>query len=248
MPPVPGVIKAIAVTSKIGSTCVADVGGYEVTVQVSRDLTVVAGDGLLVAKAGHEWFVVGRTSTAPPAPPAVKLPPSPYRPPSSGRTIISPVQTGSWTGARWRTDTFDTIQGAIGGSGNHTGVAFYGNKPRSLGGATVTDAWIRLRRDKKGGTNKAKDTTLWLVTESTRPAGAPTRTLSTDGPNLNLKEVRDKVAIPNAWAQAMVNGTAGGLAVYRSTGVPYVIMEGRGGWGPAWTLVISWKRSGGCYA
>ncbi|MEE3918179.1 hypothetical protein V2I01_04775 [Micromonospora sp. BRA006-A] len=40
----------------------------------------------------------------------------------------------------------------------------------------------------------------------------------------------------------MVDGTAGGLAVYDSSGSPYVRFAGRGSWSPAFTLAISWRR------
>jgi hypothetical protein len=40
----------------------------------------------------------------------------------------------------------------------------------------------------------------------------------------------------------MVDGTSGGLAVFDGTGSPYVRFQGRGGYGPAFTMTIAWKR------
>lgn len=240
---IPSTLKATAITSKAGSTCTADIGGVTTTVEVARDLSVTAGDGLLVIRAGIQWYAIARVGTAAPAAPDTPVtPPPPPKQLQVGSLVISPVETRSRQGSKWRTDTDDVYQGQYGGNGNHTGCAFYGSKPRSLAGATVTGAYIKVRRPDRGGTNAAQNTTLRLVTERTRPSGAPTLTSSTSGPSLRRGQTVNAFAIPNAWAQAIVDGTSGGLALFDSSGSPYVIMAGRGSWGPAWTLVISWKR------
>jgi hypothetical protein len=48
--------------------------------------------------------------------------------------------------------------------------------------------------------------------------------------------------VPTAWAQSMVDGTAGGLAIYEADGSPYVILDGRGRYGSAFALTINWRR------
>lgn len=238
----PGVQKATAVTAKSGSTCTADVGGVTTTIEVARDLTVAVGDALLVVRSGAQWFAVGRYSTAAPA--AISgavVPPQPVGV-QTGRMVITPIETRSRQGSRWRTDTDDVYQGQYGGNGNHVGCAFYGRKAATVAGATCTGAAIKVYRLDKGGSNAAQDTTLRLITERFRPSGAPTLTSTTDGPNLRRGQKDTYVEIPTSWGQAMLDGTSGGLALYEADGSPYVIFAGRGSWSAAFTLTLSWRR------
>jgi hypothetical protein len=236
--------KATAITAKTGSQCTADIGGVVTTIEVARDLSISAGDGLLVARAGNTWYAISRTGTAAPSVPDTPPPPPPKPRPdtTTGKLIVSPIETRSRQGSKWRTDNDNVYQGAYGGNGNHIGCAFYGTKPRSLAGATVTGVYTRIRRLDSGGTNSAQDTTLRLVAERFRPSGAPTMGSVADGPNLRRGETRNGIQLPNSWGQAMVDATAGGIAVYDASGSPYLILAGRGAWSAAWTLTIYWQR------
>lgn len=240
----PNALKATATTSKTGSTCTAEIGGVDTTIQVARDLSVSSGDGLLVVRSGDQWYAVARTGTAAPTPPDTPTAPPPPPKPAvvTGKLIVAPVETRSRQGSRWRTDNDDVYQGEYGGNGNHIGCVFYGRAPSSLAGATVTSALFRMRRLDAGGVNAAQDTTLRLVAERFRPSGAPTLGSTADGPNLKRGETRNGITFPTAWAQAMVDGTAGGVALYESDGSPYLIMAGRSSWSPAFTLTIYWRR------
>lgn len=233
---------AVASSAKAGSVVTATVNGQVVTVQVARDLTVAAGDTVLVQKVGSAWFVLQRLWSA--APTAVENPTLPNPKPSfiSGELVVPPVETRSRASGTWRTDTDDVIQGSYGALGTHFGCAFYGTHPQSLAGAVVTAARVLVLRG-AGGPYLAPAATLRLVTENTRPANDPTLTSTTTGPALHVGDSTTTFVVPTAWAQAMVDGTAGGLAVYVSGGTPYLRFAGRGSWSPAWTLVISWQRS-----
>lgn len=235
-------VKAIAKTAKSSNKCTADIAGIVTTVNVLNDLTVAAGDALIVAKVGIEWFAIGRTALVPAAPVDPPDPPKPAAP-KTGKLVVSPVETRSYRSGSWRTDNDDVYQGQFGGNGNHTGAVFYGTKPRSLDGATVTKATIKVRRPDAGGANAAQATTMRLMTQAKRPSGAPTLTSSTSGPKLRRGTTDDSFTIPTSWAQAMVDGTAGGLAFFDSSGSPYVILSGRERWSAAFTLTISWSRS-----
>lgn len=241
----PLTLKALAITSKTGSTCTAEIGGVITTIEVARDLSVSAGDGLLVCRSGSTWYAIARTGTAAPAPPvyddAPTPPPTPKPATSSGKLVIPAIETRSRQGSKWRTDNDDVYQGEYGGNGNHIGCAFYGTKPRSLAGATCTRATVRIRRPDRGGTNAAQDTTLRLVAERFRPSGAPTMGSVTDGPNLRRGE-STTFELPASWGQEMINLGAGGLAVYEADGSPYVILAGRSSWSAAWTLTLEWSR------
>lgn len=232
---------ATALGSKSGSTVSATVNGQNVVIQVARDLTVAAGDVLTIVKTGQTWVAVARLYTGAPV-----VPDNPAPPPSkpavvTGKLVIPAVYTGSRRDGNWRTDTTDLVQGAYGGYGNSTGCAFYGSKPRSLAGATVTGASVRVRRG-DGGVYATQQATLWLVTQTTRPSGAPTLTSSTTGPNLATGDSSNAFPVLTAWAQAMVDGTAGGLAVFDSTGSPYVRFTGREDYSSSFQLTINYQR------
>lgn len=244
VPALPTTLKALAITAKTGSTCTADVGGVQTTIEVARDLSVSAGDGLLITRSGNTWYAIARTGTAAPAVVASDEAPDPPKVPTVqvGRLVVPPNGLGSYRGGTYRDDTSHIIQGNYGGWGNNTGAVFYGNKPRSLSGATVTAASIRIRRLSQGGTAAKQQMTLRLVTERFRTGSTPTLTSSTSGPSLAWGQTVDSFAIPTSWAQAMVDGTAGGIAIFVSGGSPYIITAGKGDWGPAWTMTIAWTR------
>jgi hypothetical protein len=241
-----GALKATATAAAASNQVTVSIGGQVTTINVARDLTVASGDVLIVMRVGAEWFAIGRAYGAAPTPDPTDPPPvtPPPKPPVvNGKSVFAPVETRSYrtvfTG--WRTDNTSVYQGQYGGNGNHTGCAFYGTAPRSLAGATVTSARIQVQR-LSGGAYAAQPTTMRLVTQRTRPSGAPTLTSSTSGPSLAVGATNNSFAIPTSWAQAMVDGTAGGLGFFDSDGSPYVRFAGRGDWGPAFTITINWQR------
>ncbi|WP_328850253.1 hypothetical protein OG994_16605 [Micromonospora globbae] len=236
-----GALFATATASKSSGTVPATINGISTTVRVARDVTVASGDVLVVQRIGSQWVAVARVFEA--APQAVDpMPPPPPKPViTTGTLVVSPVETRSYRpNFGWRTDNTDVYQGEYGGWGNHTGCVFYGSKPRSLNGATVTSATIKVRRV-RGGAFAAQATTMRLMTNATRPAGAPTLTSSTSGPSIAVDSTTT-FTIPDSWAQAMVDGTAGGIAFFDADGSPYARFAGRGTWSPAFTLTISWQR------
>lgn len=239
-----GAILATSKGAKSGSTVSATVNDTDVTVQVARDLTVAAGDVLVIQRVGAQWFALGRAYAAATTPALDPVVPAPTPKPSVvyGTLIVSPVETRSYrTTYGWRDDNTDVYQGEYGGWGNHTGSVFYGSKPRSLSGATVLSANIKVRRI-QAGIYAAQTTTMRLMTNATRPAGTPTLTSTTTGPSLAVGQTDYSFDIPTAWAQEMVDGTAGGLAFFIAGGSPYVRFAGRGTWSPAFTLTINWRR------
>lgn len=237
-------LTAVAETVKSGSTCTVRINGTATTVEVVRDLTVAIGDVLLIHKIGSLRVASSRLYTAAlgTVPDTLEPPPEPKPAIVTGSLVVPAVYTGSYRDSRWRTDTTDVVQGTYGGYGNSTGVAFYGTKPRSLAGATVTSARVAVRRA-RGGAYAAQATTMRLVTQAVRPAGAPTLTSTTAGPNLGVGATDTSFTVPTAWAQAMVDGTAGGLALFDGDGSPYARYAGRGAYAASFTLTINWTRS-----
>jgi hypothetical protein len=239
--------------------CVATVGGIQTTVRVVNGLTVAVGDTILIHRVGSAYVATDIVTSAPVAPPPAPTPeedppdtgdtaPTPKPVTTTGTLTCTPVATASYRDGKWRTDIgsvnyADTFQGRYAGSsyGRNTGCAFYGSKPRSLSGATVTKATIRVKR-LSAGDFAARTATLRLVTQSTRPSGAPTLNESTSGPSLKVNET-GTFTIPDSWAQAIVNGTRGGIAISISSDSPYIRFAGRGSWSAAWTLTIYWRRT-----
>jgi hypothetical protein len=157
-----------------------------------------------------------------------------------GTLVVPAIETRSYRGG-WVTAHDDVLQGDFAGAGNYTGVAFYGAAALSLAGATITGATAFVRRQASGGLPGVQTATLRLVTESERPAGAPTLTSSATGPALAQGE-QAAFPIPTSWIDELAAGTAGGLAVFDGDGSPYIAFEGRGAVPSAWTLTISWTR------
>ena len=236
-----GIITGTATAAKSGDTVTANVNGIVTTIRVARDLTVASGDVLLINKFGSQWTALGRLFSAAPTAPENDTPPTPKPAVTAGTLTVSPVETRSYRPTfGWRDDNNDVYQGEYGGWGNHTGSVFYGTKPRSLTGATVIRATIKVKR-LAAGTYAAQTTTMRLMTNATRPAGAPTLTSTTTGPSLAVG-ASTTFTVPTSWAQAMVDGTAGGIAFFDADGSPYVKFAGRGSWSPAFTLTIDWQR------
>lgn len=235
-------ILATATTASSAGLVTAIVNDTPTTVFVAKGLTVAAGEVLVLNRIGSQWVAVAIYSQTAPVLPDNPSAPPPKPPSTSGTLTVAPVETRSYRG-EWRSET-DLFQGNWQNSvwGNNTGCAFYGSKPRSLAGATVTSATIKVRRKSSGGMASAQSTTLWLVTQRTRPSGTPTITSATAGPSLKWGQ-STTFTIPDSWAQAMVNGTAGGLAIHQADEQPYVIWDGRGSWSPSMTMSIKWTRS-----
>lgn len=238
-----GALTGTAESTVSGGVATVSVGGIVVTARALRGVTLSVGDPVLVLRQGSAWWVLGATTpTAPVAPEPPDTSPDPKPVERKGTLVATPVYTGTYRDGKWRTDTDDVLQGLYGGYGNNTGCAFYGKTPASLKGATVTSARLKVKRI-RAGVFASQEATLRLVTQKTKPSGAPTLTSSTAGPALAVGSSTSSFVVPTSWAQDMVDGTAGGLGVYEADGSPYMRFAGRSEWAPAFTLVIEWKRS-----
>jgi len=232
---------ATATSVKSGSTCTAVVDGTTVTLQCARDLTVAVGDVLFVSKFRAQWVAIARLYTA--APTLAEdndTVPEPKPTTVSGTLVVPATDTVTWNGTTWVEG--DVKQGSYGGGPNLTGAAFYGTKPTSLAGATAVSATLALRRLPRGLAFAAQAPTLRLITETSRPSGAPTLGSSTAGPALSPSGTNSAFDIPASWAQALIDGTAGGIGLFVSGGSPFIVLAGRSSWGPAFTLSIKWSR------
>jgi len=241
------VVKGIAQGTVSGTSTVSvKIMGTVITCRALRGITTAAGDIVAGVRVGGEILILGRMhASAPSTPESSGYPPPPEGFSRTGQITFFPVETRSYhTGPGadgWRFDTDDLLQSEWGGD-LFDGVAFYGSAPRSLAGAVVTLARLRMKRV-PGGDASARKPEIYRYAENTRPSGAPTRTGSaTLGPNLSVNET-DTFTLPNALAQDLVDGLAGGLGIWVSDDTqPHVRLAGRAKYSSSMALTIDWTR------
>jgi hypothetical protein len=254
-----GVVRGTALTAVTSNACLVKVGGIQVTARVATGLTVAAGNILLLARLGSLYYVISvipapltsTPATPPPAdasaPDTGDAPPVPKPVVTTGTLTCVPTATACYRDGSWRSDgdptnSFDLYQGRYGGSsyGRNTGAAFYGSKPHTLNGATCTKATVKIKR-LSAGDFSARSATLRLVSQTSRPGGAPTLNETTSGPSLSVN-ASTTFTLPTSWGQALIDGTRGGIAISVSSDDPYIHLAGRGSWSAAMTLTLSWRR------
>jgi len=236
------------VGTKVGSQVkVRPRGGEQTfTAEVARDLPVANNDLVIISLIGSKWYVIQRILSSAPGPPnsnSDKFGRSPRYELEKGDDTFNPVDTRTWNGSKWRTDTTDVFQGTYAGAVN-VGCMFFGDQLKSLKGNTITRALLLSieRLPYSGGSYAAATSTLWKVTQKKRPSGAPTRTSSTTGPAMAVGAILPSFEIPESWVTDMTNGTVGGLAFYDADGNPDMRFAGMGTYSPALSLYVEWER------
>lgn len=234
---------AVAVAAKSSGTVAVNINGAIRTINAARDLTIAAGDVLICHRFGSLWMACARIGTASlTEAPAILADLDPNPATVTGSLTVLAESTGTYRGGAWNTIGGLVRQGQRGGAGNAVGAVFYGTKPRTLAGSTVTSARlesIHLLDGPAAGTAS----TMRLITESSRPAGTPTLGSSTAGPGIVPGELPISFTIPTSWAQAMVDGTSGGIGFYVAGGSPYLHYAGLETRPSSFTLVIDWSRN-----
>lgn len=265
---VEGTMIVTAVSTVTSNACLAKIADTQFTVRVVAGLTVAVGDLLLVVRHGSTRWAISKVAAAPAVPPASppppETPPAPPPPPppdinpqptlpppkpvvTTGSLICPAIQTATFRNGAWRSDgnpvnSFDLFQGRFASSafGVNTGCAFYGSKPRTLAGATITKATVRLWR-LRAGSFAPTQCSLRLLTESTRPAGVATVNESIFGPALAVGD-QSTFTLPASWGQSIVDGSRGGIGIFVNADSPYMQFAGRGTWSVAFSLTLYWRR------
>lgn len=246
------VVRGIA-TSTVAADKTVSVNfvGTVIRCRAGRGVTTAAGDIVLGMRSKNEIVIIERLHSAAPGSDPIgdnDYPPNPWPSIQSGHTVIHPVETRSYRDSLgWRKDTDDVLQGNWGGH-NHAGCAFYGLKPRSLAGAEVLEAKIKVKRDPGSQWSTSEPTTLKRITQKTLTnkmkkdqTGPDFVSGAIDGPKLGHSEA-ENFTIPISWGQDLVDGDSGGLAVHTNSNDPKARLEGRHSWAPAFTLTIKWQR------
>jgi hypothetical protein len=136
-----------------------------------------------------------------------------------GKTAVRAASSDTYRATfGWRSQDSDpttrVYQGVAPGAesaGENFGCWFYGTLP--ISGVTVSTATVRVSRLDEGGLVAGVPVRARLHTHLTRPAGAPNLTL---GPALLGELARGQTetfTLPAGWGQALVDGTARGLAL-----------------------------------
>jgi hypothetical protein len=179
---------------------------------------------------------------------AIGLPPptgtggGPVAPPTGGSGTLSVTATDSgtynaqyanWTGQ----NGLDLTQGTYSGVA-YTGAWFYGAAPSQAAGATITGLRLRLgARRRMGNYNSNLDVTLWVTSNTTKPAGDTTRVAGPYVVQFAPNAGATWVDIPLSWAPQIIAG--GGIAI---AGGSYGGMVGIGTDPASGQLQIDWTR------
>lgn len=206
--------------------------------------TYAANDVVAVLRDGRSGgFVLGKVGTFavpddPTQAPPVKVEPTKVL----RRATIKPVFTGSYrSGWRESGSGGEVIQGDYGGYGLNTGAAFYGNALVALH-ADLTRGYtidVTYKRN-SGGDYSAQSPAFYTLAQKLKPGGAPTKD---DGPSAGTAVAVGKVArwrLPTTMATHLLNGTDGGLGIWRSGSTPYMKLAGRSDYAAAMTLTVSY--------
>lgn len=256
-----GSIRGTAVSTVSAGACLVSVSGVTITARVALSLTIAVGNLLLLSRLGSTYYVITVLPPAPTVTPATPAPtdsapptdtgdkPPPSKPTSTSGTLTCvPTATATYRDGSWRSDgdptnSFDLYQGRYAGSsfGRSTGCAFYGSKPHTLSGATCTRATLKLKR-LSAGDFADRAVTLRLVSQSSRPGGAPSLNESTSGPKLGVGDTTT-FTLPLSWGQALIDGSRGGIAISIASNDPYIHLAGKSSWSAAMTLSLSWRRN-----
>lgn len=209
---------------------------------LSSSPAYAVNDLVVVARDATGPLVIGRLGVS--STPAVEVVPPPVAPPSvktlRSKTIL-PSSTGSWrSGGGWRSD--DTVRQGDWNSGygiNH-GAAFYGRQLKGLGADLTRPRSIRLTYKRlAGGVFGAQAPTVWTLSQSSRPSGAPSRLTSSVGTGVAVNKTAT-FQLPTGMVDELLDGTAGGLGIYVGGSSPYIVLAGRSDYGSAMALSVSY--------
>nr|WP_255724708.1 phage tail spike protein [Shimazuella soli] len=154
-------------------------------------------------------------------------------PPNAGTTSTTTTtwtatSTQSWRDAYggWRSDNNYVYQGEYSGYGNHRGCAFfnYSDIQSKLSGKTVKNVQLYLSR-RAGGTNAAQSVNVYTH-NLTSASGTPVLTLHKSAAGSYSVGQAKWITLPNSIGDSLKNGTAKGIALYSSTGSPYMTFNG----------------------
>ena len=140
---------------------------------------------------------------------------------------IPALQSCTWRGGGWRTDTTKVIQGLWSGKVN-SGYWFYGAQFSALRGCTVEQAWIYLHAS-LGGPSTPTPVRLYLHGSKRKASAQPiSGTASVGTPSL-ADSASGWYPISAARVQQLVDDVYSGVSALSSSGADYTTLLGLGG-------------------
>lgn len=234
-------------------TATVDLDGQLVVLPVLAGTYAVGGTVLVARNGNAGGYVLGTIGTAPapelppeltgppppaPAPPRPPTTSTPREPTAYSRTI-TPVQVESYRPTYGWRDAGDAYQGDYGSNGLNTGCVFYGTQLSSLGADLDQPYSARLTYYRlRGGDFSAQAPTFWQLQERRRPAGAPTRIGSSSTGTAVAVDRSATWDLPTSWVRELLEGDAGGLAVYVPGATPYMRLAGTRARAAAFALTV----------
>lgn len=127
----------------------------------------------------------------------------------------------------WRNDS-TLRQGEYSNYGNHTGLAFfnYSDIKTKLTGKTIKSVQLYLERQ-AGGNNSEQPINLYKHSHTSVPSSAPTISLVkwNAGTYATGTSGKKYITIPNSVGEDLRDGKATGIAIYASSGSPYMVFN-----------------------
>ena len=244
-PPARGVVSAVGATS-----ATVTVDGLPVTLAWSGVAPAVGNTVGIVWAASGSWCTrLSQPTPTNPVGASVRV--TSASPPTGERTydLVAPAITvcsavaGAWT--TWGSYGTTAVQGYYAGSttGAKSGYFFYGDRFGGRAGRVCTRAQMRLRRGPAGlGSSTAIRPHLYLHAAPTKPDVPPALQATTfDGPAMRFGEER-VFDIPITAGQALLDGTAAGLAISYAGSADYAQWDGIADMAAAGQLTLSIKE------
>ena len=118
-------------------------------------------------------------------------------------------------------------QGSWETTGNYRGLMFFdaATIQSQLAGKTIKSVRLYVKRQDRGGSSAASQLQMHLHNLTSVPAGTPTLGTSIGSPGALSWGEEKWVTLPNSVGEAFKNGTAKGLALFASSGKPYLVMN-----------------------
>lgn len=205
--------------------------------------TYATNDIVAVLRDGRSsGFVLGKVGTFTPPTDVVTAPVKVEPTKTLHRAIIRPVYTNTYRSG-WRSSSTggELVQGDYGGFGLNTGAAFYGNALVALRADLTRPFSIDVTYKRtSGGDYSPQSPSFYTLSQKTKPAGAPTKD---DGPANGTAVAVGKVAkyrLTVTMATHLLNGTDGGLGIWRSGSTPYLKLAGRSDYAAAMALTVNY--------
>lgn len=155
---------------------------------------------------------------------------------SQGKSLKTSVSCLSWDDT-YGWDAGNTLTQGDYGYGNHRGLMYFDASAiqTELAGKTIKSVRLFMTRDTRGGSSASGALSFHLHNYTSQPAGMPALGTSLGALGSYAWGESKWITLPNSVGNALRDGTAKGIAIYNSSGNPYMLMN------PAVQLEINYE-------